>query len=161
MDKKTQKVISQAGWKNWDHSCPRFPHWEGAFYWGCSWHPRNVLHSLLYISFCKEIGRNNPKPGVQHTARSGRRKSFLAQLCHSETWVRPPHWGSGDFSTPLKGISCFLSLTVSKEDFKNWKANKRTFSRSQITRWEGSGAMALLDMFQKYWSAWRHQGNMT
>lgn len=104
MAQKTQKVMSQAGWKNWDHSCPRFPHWEGAFHWDCSWHPRNILHSLLYISFCKEIARNNPKPRIQHSARYWRRKSFLAQFCHSETWVRPSHWGSGDFSTPLKAI---------------------------------------------------------
>lgn len=113
MDKETQKVMSQAGWKNWDHSCPRFPHWEGAFYCGCSWHPRKrptltSVHFLL-LERLEEINQSHKSSTLPDLEEEN---PFCPNFVTQSTWVRPSHWGSGDFSTPLSTESNFLFPVV-------------------------------------------------
>ena len=42
-----------------------------------------------------------------------------------------------DFSIPLKALSCFLPLTVSKEDLNNEKQTKEHFPRAKLHAEEG------------------------
>lgn len=42
-----------------------------------------------------------------------------------------------DFSIPLKAVSCFLPLTVSKEGLKNDKQTKEHFPKANVHAGEG------------------------
>lgn len=99
---------------------------------------------MAYIQFCMFpfIKKKNKARSPAHSARYVLEKTILSvltlRLSMTGVYELDPLTGDlGDFSIPLKALSYFLPLTVSKEDLKNEKQTKEHFPKARLHAAEG------------------------